>query len=110
MSVDRRLPLQATGDQVGDHLGIGRGLELVALALQDLLERLEVFDHAVMGQGQDAVPSNMGMCVDVGGHAVGGPAGVADAGAALQRRLGQAGFELLDPPGRLADGQFSRRR
>ena len=105
--LDRRLPLQATGDQVGDHLGIGVGAELVALLHERPLDRLEILDDAVMDQGQHAVPSQMGVRVDVGGHAVGGPAGMADAGPARQRRLGQAGFELVDPPRRLADGQFA---
>ena len=39
--VVRLLALQATGDQVGDDLGVGGRLELVALLLQPLLERLE---------------------------------------------------------------------
>ena len=50
--LDRRLPLQATGDQMGDHLGVGGRAEHVALALQALLERLEVLDHAVVDHGQ----------------------------------------------------------
>ena len=104
--LDRRLPLQATGNQVGDDLGVGRRAEQVALGLEHLLERLEVLDHAVVDHGQLAVPADMGVRVLVARRAVRGPAGMADADPARGRRLGQAGLQPVDPPGRLAEGQF----
>ena len=80
--------LQLVVDQVGDSLGVGLGLEDVALALQVGLDRLEVLDDAVMHHGEAAGDVRVG--VALGGHAVGGPArvGDADVGGELAR-IGQ---------------------
>ena len=104
---DRRLALQATVDQMGDHLGIGRRLEDVSLALEALFDGLEVLDDAVMDQGQRAVAAHMGVCVNIAGGSVGSPAGVADADMAGDRVCGQEGFEPVDSAGGFDDGELA---
>ena len=68
------------GDQVRDHLGVGLGAELAAGREQALLERDVVLDDAV-DDDVDAVGA-VGVRVGVllADAAVGGPAGVPDAG------------------------------
>ncbi len=68
------------GDQVRDHLGVGLGAELAAVREQALLERDVVLDDPV-DDDVDAVGA-VGVRVRVllGDAAVGGPAGVPDAG------------------------------
>ena len=73
---------EVLGDQVGDDLRVGVAAENVALGLELAFEGGVVFDDAVVDDGDRAVAAEMGMGVDVGGAAVGGPAGVADAGGA----------------------------
>ena len=73
---------QILGDEMGDDLGVGLRRELVALLKELLLHLQVVFDDAVMDHG-DGV-HQVGMGVGLGGAAVGGPAGVADAHLARQ--------------------------
>ena len=85
-------------DQVGQHFGVGRGLEHMAGLLKPPLERFEILNHAVVNDGDAPALVQVRMGVFVGGRAVGGPAGVADAEAPGQRaalqKLRQALFNL----------------
>ena len=73
--------------QLGDHLGIGLALEDPAGRLQALPEFGVVLNDAVVHQGDAAGLVRVG--VALGGDAVGGPAGMADADGGLQRIGGQ---------------------
>ena len=66
-------------DQVRDDLGVGLGLELVALRLQLLLQLEVVLDDAVVHDDDAAGAVAVRMRVFLGGAAVRGPARVADA-------------------------------
>src|SRR6185436_3311034 len=74
-----------------DHLGIGVRSELVAERLKPRANRRVVLDDAVVHHRDPAAHMRMG--VALGGHAVGGPARVADADLSLQaeRKFGQLG-------------------
>ena len=74
----RRLSLQATGNQMGDHFAIGRRAEDIAFGFEPFLERPVVLDHAIMGDGHDLLAADVRMSVVVGWSAVGGPASMAD--------------------------------
>ena len=85
-------------DQVGNHLGIGLAVKLVALGTQFGAQLLVVFDDAVVHQRDtrlafDGSPfglrakAEMRVCVVRGRHAVRGPARVRDAGIAAQAIL-----------------------
>jgi hypothetical protein len=80
-------------DQVQDDLGIGLGLEDGALFLQRLAQFAEILDDAVMDDGDAGRGVRMG--VVLGRLAVGGPAGVADAGMARQRLGAQPNFKIF---------------
>jgi hypothetical protein len=73
-------------DELDDHLGIGLGLEHHALGDKEFLQLHIVFDYAVVHQRHLAVLAHVGVGVELVGHAVGGPAGVADAGEAVEIR------------------------
>jgi hypothetical protein len=76
------------GDQVAQDLGVGLGLERVALAEEEGLDLAVVLDDAVVDQGELAVAAHVGVGVGVGHAAVGGPAGVPDPDRAAQPDLG----------------------
>ena len=90
---------------MGNHLGVGLGGERVPVGHQLGAQLQEVLDDSIVNQ-RHAI-ADMGMGIDLVGHAVRGPAGVADAGEPAQRlrlqALGQP-VELtrcatpLDPP------------
>ena len=80
-----QIALEVLLDQVGDHLGIGFGLELVALVLELLLEAEIVFDDAVVDDDDVALAVAVRMRVFFGGAAMGGPTRVADAEHAIER-------------------------
>ena len=88
-------------DLVDHHFGVGLGGEAVAGAFQLPAHGLVVLDDAVVDDG-DLVAGDVGMGVFVGRAAVGGPAGVGDAGAAGDGRLLQ-GFGQLGHLARAAD-------
>jgi len=69
-------------DQMREHFGVGVGFELVSSAEQPLLERVVIFDDAVVDDGDFAGGVKMRMAVGVGRNAVRGPACVRDAEAA----------------------------
>ena len=64
--------------QMSNCLGVGLGLELVAVRFQTLTQLLVVLDNAVMYDCYLALAAQMRMRVAVGRLAVGGPAGVTD--------------------------------
>ena len=69
-------------DELCRHLGVGLGVELHPFCEQLALERVEVLDDAVVDQCEaTALAAPVRVRVDVRGTSVGGPAGVADAGA-----------------------------
>ncbi len=70
--------------QLGYHLRVRVGGEDHAQLLQVFLDLQIVFDDAVVHQSDGTVLADMGMGVDVVGLAVGSPAGVSDAKAAVQ--------------------------
>src|SRR5262249_7043589 len=90
-----QVAVEVVGDELGNHFGVGVALEDDALGLELALEGGVVFDDAVVDDGDLAVGAEVGVGVAVGGRAVGGPAGVADAvaagGGALVQVLGQVG-------------------
>ena len=87
-------PLDVEAHQVGDDLGVGLGGEAAALGLELGAELAEVLDDAVVDDGDAA--ADVGVGVDLGGRAVGGPAGVADAGGAGERLPLEAGREAVE--------------
>ena len=90
--------LELVVEQVGDGLGVGLGREGVALGLQARAQLGEVLDDAVVHHGEAAGDVRVG--VALGGHAVGGPAGVGDADAGLEA----GGVGLGGEFGHAADG------
>ncbi len=83
-------------EQVRGDLGVRLGEELCALGQQLLAQLGVVLDDAVVDHGQAALVRHVRVRVDVGGPAVGGPAGVADAHeagghGALLELLGEVG-------------------
>ena len=84
--------LQLAGDEMGDHLGVGVAGEHRALRDQLFLQLAEILDDAVM-HDRDEV-GRMRMRVGFGRLAVGGPAGMADAGRAVERRSLQQLLEI----------------
>ena len=104
----RRVGLEGGGlyfilDEVGDDLGVGFGLELVALGDEGLLELEIVFDDAVVDDDEGAGAVAVGVGVLFRGAAVGGPAGVADAVGAVERRGLDGGFEVAELAGGAAE-------
>src|SRR5690606_35527267 len=95
--------LQIVVHEVRGDLGIGLGLELVALRDQLFFYRLIVLDDAVVDHG-DAIAGKMRMRVVLGDAAVRRPARVRNAEAAGARRL----LELLRELRNLADGAAER--
>ena len=84
---------QIAVDQMQHDFGIGFGPEHRALGFQRLAQLAEILDDAVVNHG-DAF-GRMRMRVVLGRLAVGGPAGMADAAMALQRRFLELGFEIF---------------
>ena len=75
--------LQVVGDQMGDNLGIGFGVEAVLLLLQFRLQFLIILDDAVMDDGHTVGRVRVGIVL--GRRAMGCPTGMADADIALER-------------------------
>ena len=79
-------------DQVGDAFGIGVGGEDVAAGAQVGAQAFVVFDDAVVDDGDRAGDMRVG--VAFAGYAMGGPAGVGDAGDRLS--AGRGGLKFGD--------------
>ena len=93
--LDRRQALiQVVGDEMQHRLGVGLGLEHVALGGELLAQLLEVLDDAVVHDGDALVHVRMGVALDR--LAVRRPARVADAGASLQGLVGEPQLEVLE--------------
>ena len=90
---------------MSDHLGVGVGAELRALALELVAQLAEILDDAVVDDGEAV--GGVGMGVAFGRPAVGGPARVADAAGAGERLAREPGLEIAQlalgaPAGQLA--------
>ncbi len=91
---------------MGEHFGIRARPEFVAGIQQLLFERIVIFDDAIVDHGNPARLVGMGMGIDVGGRAMGGPAGVANADATGNRfGLQQRRETLADASHPLAHGE-----
>lgn len=94
------------GEQVGDDLGVRLGDQGVAPFGQFGTERGEVLDDAVVDDGDPARVVEVRVGVGVRGAAVGGPAGVADAGRTGRQRVADHLLLQIDQlPGLLRGGQ-----
>ena len=80
-------------DQVREDLGIGLALKVMAAALQLLAQLGEVLDDAVVDDGDAAVAAGVGVGVDDGGLAVGGPTGVANAAGSVAIDVGKLALQ-----------------
>ena len=89
---------------MGDDLGVGFGLELVALGDEGLLELEVVFDDAVVHDDEGSGAVAVGVGVFLSGAAVSGPAGVAYAVGAVQGGLVDDDFEVFELAGGAAQG------
>ena len=95
-------------DQMRQHFGVGAGFEFVAGLEQFLLERVVIFDDAVVDDGDFAGLVEVRMGIFVGRRAVRGPARVADAEVAGDRfGFQQAREALVDFALFLAHEQFA---
>ena len=106
----RHAAVEIGGDQVGDDFGVGLGGEPGAGRYQFLAQFAEVLDDAVMDQRHPLGGVRVGIAL--GRRAVGRPAGVADAGVAGERLLGELGFQVAQLALRAPAGQvavFQRR-
>ena len=78
-------------EQHGGDLGVGLAAERVAVGEQLGLDLGEVLDDAVVDDGELVVVGEVRVRVGVGRAAVGGPAGVADAGRAVGEGVSRRG-------------------
>ncbi len=86
---------------------IGRRFAIVAALGELLLKLAEVFDHAVVNEGDDVVAADVRVSIVVGRRAVRRPARVAEADAALCRIGLELLDQLVDAAGRLGDFEFA---
>ena len=102
----KRSPLSHLADQMGEHLGVGLRVEMVAFALKAGAQGAVVLDDAVVDQRDVAGLVEMRVGVGLGGRAVGGPAGVGDArgGALAKRAAGHSAWALVVEHGDFARG------
>ena len=90
-------------DEVGDDFGVGFGYKFVALGGEFGFEGEVIFDDAVVDDDEGAGAVAVGVGVLLGGAAVGGPAGVADAEGAGERVGGEDCFEVAKLAGGSAE-------
>src|SRR5262249_42775331 len=100
------IAVEVPGDQVSDDLGIRVGEKLDAIRFELALEDGEVFDDAVVHDGDFVVAADVGMRVQVGGCTVCGPAGVAYAVTTGNGSIPKEPQELADAAGFLANVEF----
>ena len=93
--------------EVGEDFGVGLGSEGVAFGDQLFLELLVILNDAVVDKGDLAGLIEMRMGIRVRGRPMRGPAGVANAGVALGRLLGEEGGEIVDAAALFAELEFS---
>lgn len=80
-------------DQMREDLGIGLALKVVAAALQLFAQLGEVLDDAVVDDGDTTVAAGVGMSVNDGGLAVGGPTGVTDTAGCVTIDIGKLALQ-----------------
>ncbi len=90
------------GEQLGDDLGVGLAEEAHASGLQLGAQLLVVLDDAVVDHRDAPVRAHMGVGIDLGGGAMGGPAGVGDAPMRADGMAFYAIGEVLELAGGLA--------
>ena len=83
-------------DQMREDLGIGLALKVVAAALQLFAQLGEVLDDAVVDDGDTTVAAGVGVSVNDGGLAVGGPTGVADTAGSVAVDVGKLALQARD--------------
>ena len=90
----RQTLIEVVADEVEHRLGVGLGLELVALRRQLVRNSLEILDDAVVHHGHALVHVRMGVAL----HrlAVRRPARVADARTPLQGLIGEPQLQVLE--------------
>ena len=93
-STGARPAIEIVADEVQHRLGVGLGLEHVALGGQRLAQLLEVLDDAVVHDGDALVHVRVGVALDR--LAVGRPARMAEAGVPLQRMVGEPQLQVLE--------------
>ena len=93
-------------DKVGEHLGVGRRLELVAALLQFLSQAEVVLYNAVVDEGDVARHGTVRVGIHLVGFAVGGPAGVGDADVPTDVFVSGKSLQIRDFPLRLVDVQL----
>ena len=80
-------------DQMREDLGIRLALKVMAAALQLLAQLGEVLDDAVVDDGDATVAAGVGMGVNDGGLAVGGPTGVTDTAGSVAVDVGKLALQ-----------------
>ncbi len=85
-----------TGDEVGEDLAIGVGSELVAVALQALLQLGEVLDDPVVDDHEVAGRIRVGVGVAIVRLAVRGPPGVPDSDGSRRGIIGEQSRQTVD--------------
>ena len=83
-------------DQMREDLGIGLALKVVAATLQLFAQLGEVLDDAVVDDGDTTVAAGVGVSVNDGGLAVGGPTGVADTAGSVAVDVGKLTLQARD--------------
>ena len=94
-------------DEVRDDFGVRLGDEFVAFGNELALQLEIIFDDAVVDDYDFAGAVAVRMRVFFSGAAVRGPAGVADAVDAIERRDANGFFEILQLAGGAADFEFA---
>ena len=80
-------------DQMREDLRIGLALKVMAAALQLLAQLGEVLDNAVVDDGDATVAAGVGMSVNDGRLAVGGPTGVTDTAGCVDIDIGKLALQ-----------------
>ena len=83
-------------DQMREYLRIGLALKVMAAALQLFAQLGEVLDDAVVDDGDTTVAAGVGVSVNDGGLAVGGPTGVADTAGSVAVDIGKLALQARD--------------
>ena len=84
-----QIALVAIADEVGQHLGIRLGIEMMPLAFETRAQRSVVLDDSIVDQGDITRFIKVRVGIHLGGRTVSGPAGVGDTGIAAAETLGR---------------------
>ena len=101
----RQISIEVSGDELGDHLGVGVASEHDAFGLELALQDGVVLDDAIVHDRDEVVATDVWMGVNVVGRPMRCPAGVADAMAAGGWPFPQVLDQVGDPAGVFADVQ-----